>query len=582
MACLDRCVGALAILLVASTPPFQSSTRSSTPTAMLGRVVEGLTEVGVADALVTVRGLAEPYLKLSALSDANGDFVFLDLPEGQYELTASKTGFWFGEYGQRRGGGRGRTYVVAGGQRDAAVRVPVWKSAAVSGTVVDDAGEPVVGLTVQAMGLSPSGGRMLIWNAAREARTDDRGMYRIFGLSPGDYVVSIPAAELASAAPRASRTLDPAGDLAYPLAFHPGGVTAGTDSVMTLAPGEERRGIDFRLQLARTRRVSGRVIGSPDPGGLAVRLTVRTAAFLEDPVFAETTTKADGAFVFDRVVPGDYVIRVFEASAESGGGGASPFRAVGAPTVSRQPSRAGSTGWWAETAVSVTDANLDNVSIELRPTLRISGEVVFAGTAPKPRLNEVAIRLSPAPASGGRVSGIGRTELDDAWRFRTADVPAGQYFLRWPPGLSSGWYIESITLDGREAFDQPVTLRDRDVSGVVITLTDKDSEIAGTVRTESGAIDLDAAVIVFPADSAKRIDFGRDSPRLRDGRVGLDGRYSVRGLPSGEYLAVAVNDAYAENWQTQAFLERVSRGATKLTVAIGATQTVDLRTIQIR
>ena len=566
---------ALAIASAASAHAFQA-TQATAFTVVLGRVVEGVTDVPVADALVRFRGLADPYLKVSALTDANGNFTFFNVPAGRYELTASKPGYAFGEFGQQRIAGQGRAFVLATGQRDGDVRVPVWKFATVSGTVVDEAGEPVVGIGVQAMPAAPSGARVYVWNAAPKVyRTDDRGIYRISDLVPGDYLLGVPPAEIASAAPHPAGAAASGGSLGYAPAFIPGGAKPATDSLLTLTSGDERSGIDFKLQLVRSHRVAGRVVGGPPSvGGVRVQIARAADAFLSDLIVADTLTRADGSFSFEAVVPGEYLMHVFQPSVAST---ASPFVAEGESPATVRAQRNDTVGWWAAAPVIVSDSDLDGVSVPLQPTVRISGDVVFNGSAPKPRTQELAFMLMPSPPSGRRLEGLGRTEVDDRFHFRTMELPAGQYFLRWSSGFAAGWAIESITLDGRDALDQPITLRDGDVSGVVVTFTDKVSEVTGTVRGADGDVDLSAAVIIVPAEPALRANYGRESPRVRYVRVGHEGRFSVKGLPPGDYLAVAVNDAAAGHWQTSAVLDRVVRSAAKITVRIGSKQSIDLK-----
>jgi hypothetical protein len=311
-----------------------------------------------------------------------------------------------------------------------------------------------------------------------------------------------------------------------------------------------------------------------------VRLILESERFFEDPVFAQAVTKEDGTFAFERVIPGEYVARVFETSSAPSGGAFRSAEDIPTPSSSRSPRSASAFG---SATVVVGDSNLNNIEIALRPAMRIAGHVVFNGNAPKPRLNEIAGYLQPEPPNGKRGSltrTSGSAEAD--FSFQTGEIPAGRYFVRWPAGVRSGWSTESVTLNGSDAFDKPIVVDNSNVEGVVVTLTDRVSEVTGVVRTTTNAPDLNAAVIVFPADRALWSDYGFTSPRMGYTRPAEDGVYSIRGLPAGDYLAVAVDDALTELWQSRAFLELWSAGATRFTVAIGAKQTVDLRTARPR
>jgi hypothetical protein len=573
-------VGITAASALQAVPAFQQTQPAqASGTVVLGRVTEDGKSAPVARALVTVSRTTEPYLTQSALTDDDGRFVFFNLPAGSYWVRSERQGYWGGELGQLRPTGRRRLLVIENGQRVADALVPVWRMAAVSGTVRDDLGEPVVGIIVQAFGLISGGGRLLFSDAARSVRTDDRGMYRLYALPPGDYAVVVPASSLAPLVSALPTTGDPAGELTYSPIFHPELAQSGLTSMISLDAGEEHVSTDLRLQMQRSRRVSGRVTGAPDVSGVSVRIVRPVPLFWQDIPIAETRTRSDGSFTFERVPPGSYSLVVLETSS-----GASPFVGVELVTGDDTPrqamprSRPGSTGWWSNVPITVTEAHLSDVQVPLHPTMRIKGHVVFEGTAPKPRANELYRILSPTLASGRRIE-FRLSEADSNFDFRTTEFPGGQYFLRSAAGDLGNWFVDSITVGGRDAVDQPIDLRDADVVDVVLTLTDRPSELTGLVRLDTGAPDPEAIVLVFPVDPTKRIDFGRDSPRLRETRSGADGRYTLRGLPAGEYFVVALSDATMTTlWQTQAFTERLSRAATKLSVTHGQKQTLDLKT----
>ena len=540
---------------------------------VIGRVVEGLSDVGVADAMIAIRSNTGTF-SASALTSSNGDFVFANVPAGTYGLQASRAGSIFGEYGQRRVAGRGRSLVVAD-QHITDIRMPVWKYSAVSGVVVDDIGEPVTGINVQAMGTSTFGGHVRMSAPYRTAPTDDRGVFRLSGLIPGVVALSISAAELATLAPRGSR-LNASGEPAYGPAFFPAGVLAGSASTLILPAGEERRGINFRLQLMQTRRVTGRVTGAGDVGGILVRLVRATDRLSEDPVLAETVTQADGAFTFDRVIPGEYVARVFEVSATPTSGA---FRSADESVPFSAPRPARTVGVFGASPVVVGDANVDNVNIALQPTARITGDVVFNGSATKPQLQSLSLYLQPWLANGRTQTPRPRSTVDPDFHFRSGELPPGDYLIRWGAGVLPDWAIESITRNGTDALDRPITVGNGDADGVVVTLTDRISEVTGVVRKPNNAADADAAVIVFPVNQALWSDYGLDSPRLRYVRVDANGVYRVRALPAGDYLAVALDDALTEPWATRAFLEQWSRSASRFSIAVGAKHALDLRTV---
>ena len=71
----------------------------------------------------------------------------------------------------------------------------MWKNAAITGMVVDEAGEPLVGIQVTSVRRTNVGGRRR-FTPGVTATTDDRGIYRLARLVPGDYAVAIQSSQV--------------------------------------------------------------------------------------------------------------------------------------------------------------------------------------------------------------------------------------------------------------------------------------------------------------------------------------------------------------------------------------------------
>src|SRR5207247_1818442 len=100
-------------------------------------------------------------------------------------------GFANATHGQRRPGGSAQPIAVNDGDRLSDIEIRMWRHSTITGTVIDEAGEPVVGGDVQSYQRVFSGGRRR-YSRTGGATTDDRGVYRISGLTPGDYIIAMP------------------------------------------------------------------------------------------------------------------------------------------------------------------------------------------------------------------------------------------------------------------------------------------------------------------------------------------------------------------------------------------------------
>src|SRR5262245_52100809 len=175
-------------------------------TAMIvGQVVDAATGDPVGEAIVTLtmpkyfENPATPRGRV--MTDAEGRFFYSDLPAGEYFLEAKKDGYAPGMYGQRRAWGQNQLVSLAEGERPTDIKLRMWKHGVIAGTVVDEAGEPVVGVTVRALikdvfaGRTQFGNMQVIGELVPTTTTDDRGMFRLSQLMPGKYVVLVPSSQ---------------------------------------------------------------------------------------------------------------------------------------------------------------------------------------------------------------------------------------------------------------------------------------------------------------------------------------------------------------------------------------------------
>ena len=113
---------------------------------MVGRVVEGTTDRTVSEAIVQLIGAGAQAQRV--MTDADGYFVFRNLPGGEFTVQAVKAGFLTGSSGQRVPRGPSRPIEVGDGERLGNVTLRLWKYGVISGVVQDDRGDPVSGVQV--------------------------------------------------------------------------------------------------------------------------------------------------------------------------------------------------------------------------------------------------------------------------------------------------------------------------------------------------------------------------------------------------------------------------------------------------
>jgi hypothetical protein len=160
------------------------------------------------------------------------------------------------------------------------------------------------------------------------------------------------------------------------------------------------------------------------------------------------------------------------------------------------------------------------------------------------------------------------------------DFPPGRYLVS-AGGLGTDWTLKSAMFGGRDIADEPLEIAGEEISGVVLVFTDRQAQLAGTVRNAQNQGDPDADVVVFPANHQLSKDVVNPR-RTRSVRTTRTGSYTLSSLPPGDYYVVAVSSTTTRDWQDPKFLEAAAPLATRITILDGDRKTQDLRTSRVR
>ena len=571
---------------------------------IVGQVVDGVSGRPVSGAIVAlstpqyspfVSARPAPPSALPVLTGSDGRFIFPNMPRGSVSITATKPGYAEGAFGRRRPGGPSQQLTLAESERVGDVVIRMWKLGSISGTVVDEAGEPMVSVALRAFRRSIVAGIRRFVDASSTG-TDDRGMYRLGNLIPGEYVVGVVSnqtsvlSSTASAGQVRSELMEMAvamsgtsievggsvlriglgtaippppssGKLTiYPTTFYPSAPAAGQATIVTIGSGEERGGVDLQLTPVPTVRVAGTLSGLPGTAPMEIRLEPADVTDITVRDGFATSSGADGTFVFPGVPSGSYVLRVTPVS----------------PQWKQLDNVV-----WAEQPIAVGRDDIVGLGVALQPGLRVSGRFEFEGTTPKPQGRELEqVGLAVEPVTGVAFSPRLPVRVHADGHFTSAGMSAGRYFVR-VLGSPRGWMFKSASYSGRDVADVPLDLSS-DASGIVITFTDRWSGLGGTVTSARGAADPEALVVLFPTDSQLWSSTGLNFRRMKSAQTTKTGEYVFAVVAPGDYYVAALRDRDAGDWQDPAFLEVLARVATQVRIDEGEKKTLDLRTQVVR
>ena len=497
----------------------------------------------------------------TAITKDDGTFEFGGLPAGRYMLTAQKEAYVTMIHGAPRPARPGRPVSLKPGERRS-LTVALPRGAVITGTITDADGQPAQGVQVTASSrrIATPMGQPRYAAAVNPVPTDDRGVYRIYGLPAGEYVVAgqpqpraaagMPVGEVRpmSAGVPGARGVTPS-----PV-FYPGVTDVARASHVTIAAGEERTGIDMQLQYVALATVSGTAQITP-----GMTPPIITLARLGEPGGPDSVPiarpDAEGRFTFSSVRPGQYMLIARSGQAPG------PVQ-------------------WSNAEVTVDGDDVLNVALSAVPAISIAGRLAFEGARAAPELG--SIRL-PLPFAGQMIgtyqASLPQIQLEPGGRFVLSGILPGVYRfgalnqplqgIRAPIG---GWWLKSVVVNGRDILDAPLDIREG-TTDAVATFADQVSEISGTVKDAQGAAALDLFVVVFSAD---RASWFFNSRRVAGVRVDAEGRFAIRNLPPGDYRAVATADLEMHEWFDPAVLERLAAAATPVTINGVEKKTIEL------
>jgi hypothetical protein len=548
------CLVALGISTVAwGQPPARDTSSSTTGTGSIRGRVTDTAGHPIARAEVSAGPDAGQVEGRITLTDTDGRYEIANLPEGTYTIVVNKTNYVRTSWGEARPEGPGKRIPLADGQKLANMNVRVAHAGAITGRVVDEFGDPVSDVFIQSMRYQYVQGSWRLLPSGRGGRTNDLGEFRIFGLTPGQYVVS---ATLRDFSANTSDTNDRSG---YAPTFYPGTGNPADAQRLAIAPGQTITGITLPLLPIQTAKISGTVVdvdGRPPASGF-VNVTAKSAATVMN---MGVPLRNEGQFTVNGVPPGEYIVRAMNQNGNSAEG--------------------------AVAEVTVSGSDVTGLQLVMAKPSTIHGRIIFTESAngsspPKPTAFDLgAVRewaIGQPVRSPSKIKDDGTFDislLTGHVQLRAAPVGPGQGVNGPPPGTPPPWRINRVLFNGADVGDSGLDVPlNGTIDDVVVEMTNHSSEATGSVTDADGKIVRDVFVIVFAQDPAR---WTVQTRWLAVSRPGLDDKFHAR-LLAGEYYVVAMSDVEPNAWTDPDFLSLAREHAIKFAIADGETKTIDLR-----
>jgi Carboxypeptidase regulatory-like domain len=477
-----------------------------------------------------------------ATTDAQGAYEFKELRAGRYVLTANKGSFVSLSYGQTRPTEPGKPIQVLDNQTIERVDFSLPHGGVITGRILDEFGEPLSDVMVAPQRFQYVQGQRRLTPAGRSAFSNDLGEFRIFGVAPGQYYLQ---ATWRNTNPTGFGGTDDKNSYA-PLYF-PGTLEIAQAQRLTISVGSEISDVVMTMRPIKAASVTGTIVdsrGQPMVGMLMVGQPDGPGGFFA----TGAPVRPDGTFQLNGLAPGDYVI-----TAQQMGG---------------NPQEAET----ATTKITVAGEDISGVQLVAAKPLSTRGRVIVDSGAAASLPPRLALQASSPqqmmPMMGARLPAM----VQDDMTFELKTAP-GVYRLNLA-GAPQGWTIRSVRRGATDVTDSGFEVKSGDDTVLEVELTNKLTTISGLVTNARGETVKDYTAIVFAQDAER---WKGNSRHLSTGRPDQDGRFSITGLPPGEYYIIALDRVEIGESSDPEFLEKIHTRASRLSLNEGETKTVDLR-----
>lgn len=453
-----------------------------------------------------------------AKSDAEGNYRIFGLPAGMVSLTPVApvyvpTNAVFGQ---------GRIVNLAANETVEGIDFKLTRGGVITGRVTDTDGRPVIAERISLTQVDENGSPVRaanpVWANYMMYATDDRGVYRLYGLPPGRYKVSAGQENGRMSETRASGY--------YARTFHPDATDIARATIVEVSAGSEAKNIDIKLgPRAMTYAVSGRVIDADNNQPFAgVQFSLgdvqqnQGQSFVSSSSGPGTPTNSQGEFRVEGITPGRYAFMIDPASLQPSDSSA--------PKVYSEP-----------VPFEIVDSDVTDLEIKFQRGLTISGVVVPEGVTDRnvlARLSRlmVASSFNPGPTEI-RVYGSGAvSKINPDGSFSLEGIRPGKTSLQIIGSEAPGFTMTRIEHNGVRQ-GREIDLRPgQNLSGFKIYVAFGESVVRGQVKIVGGT--LPNNVLIF-------VSLMRQGEGTRlNGQADSRGQFVIKNVPAGNYEAVMI------------------------------------------
>lgn len=504
----------LLLCLVATASSQSREAKSVAPTASItGRVMLGeQPAVGVTVTVSQRRAYGNQNMPLTkAVTDGEGRFQLTNLAAGVYSVGPLAPGFLTANEGSPFEAGRSVT--LEEGETVGDVNFSIKRGGVITGRVTDESREPIIETRVNLLKIGEQGqGQNFYVRNPFMSTTDDRGVYRIYGLPAGRYKLSV------GEHPEGGTIMMGMGNARYHRTFHPDVTDEAKAEIIEISDGGEAIHVDISVNskiraYTATGRMVNAVTGKPVMNAAYGYGTVSSPSPGQEPYMGGggwngNRTNSKGEFRLEGLTPGRYAAFIIREEGME---------------------------LYSEPAVfEVKEGNVSGIEVKVRLGASISGVAILEG-ANNPAFASAFMQMRLEPQIIPRTLEGGfwyPPKISPDGTFRITGLRAGKAHIL----ANSNQSEKKITLlrveyNGVEAKDGIEIKDGEQITGVRLVFAYGAATIRGQVKVENGELPEDARLMV----SARRIGGNDQNNQRMPAEVDGRGRFVMEEMIAGEY-----------------------------------------------
>lgn len=439
------------------------------------------------------------------LTGRDGRFVVPNLDEGSYRILITLNGYVRQEYGQRVFPGQGTLINLTAGQTLKDLTIHLTPTGNVAGRLIDNEGQPAVSVPLQLLKAVYHQQGQRVFQSAGQARTNDRGEYRFYWVTPGRYYVVAGSSTATFTFLGGGNSPNESGD-SYVATYYPGTTDISRATAIDIKPGSDLA-LDFVTPKQQLYTISGRVV---DPNPVATTNGNVPAATLSlafqtltgsSGVFTmgQAYDPATGVFTMRDVTPGSYILQ-----------------AAVPPASARVP-------------VEVTNTNIEGLTVVLDGGLNINGRVMVEG-GEMPASNTIRVQMRVMTNGLQNFTGYSPSAQPGGdGTFSMSGVLSGQYRVSLQP--SQDFYVKELLYDRSSALNGPIDVsrRNSDSATMEVLISRNVGQVDGVIVNERTQQPVPGVQAVLVPENRIRTEL------FKTVTTDQTGKFTMRGVAPGDY-----------------------------------------------